>query len=201
MATRLQCCAFSLGLTWLLAGVASGSSLTSWWLNYDPELAPAVAKYDDATGKVYYSLCNSIRTPVFAFNESTTLDFDDRYPLLNGTSIAGVGYAYTAGDDNPDIIQVGLSTQVMPQSGIGEAADTLTTAVHSHRSSTLHISRTSALRSSRRSSPATGQQGTGTTQPTPSRSAGHCLMVHSPLTTDTSPSLIFTQNPVWQRCT
>ncbi|KAK7737869.1 hypothetical protein SLS53_006246 [Cytospora paraplurivora] len=68
--------------------------------------APLVrSKYDDATGKVYYSLCNSIKTPVFAFNDTTTFDFDVRYPPLNGTSIAGVGYAYGAGDDNPDVIQ------------------------------------------------------------------------------------------------
>lgn len=94
---------------WLLPTPACGSSLASWWLNYDPDLAPAVAKYDNGTGKIYYSLCNSVKTPVFALNDSTTLDLDARYPPLSGTSIAGVGYAYANGDDNPDVIEVGTS--------------------------------------------------------------------------------------------
>ncbi|KUI58459.1 hypothetical protein VP1G_05728 [Cytospora mali] len=96
---------FATALAWLLTRPASGSSLTRWWLNYDPDLAPAIAKYDNVTGKIYYSLCNSVRTPVFALNDSTILDLSARYPPLSGTSIAGVGYAYGSGDDNPDVIQ------------------------------------------------------------------------------------------------
>lgn len=110
MASHLGICTLTLTLAWSLSKPVSGSSLTSWWLNYAPDLAPAVAKYDNTTGKIYYSLCNSIITPVFAFNDSTTLGLDDRYPPLSGTSIAGLGYAYSEGDSNPDVIQVGSST-------------------------------------------------------------------------------------------
>ena len=106
MEPQVQLYTVILALIWILPRPSSGSSLASWWLNYDPDLAPAVAKYDNNTGKIYYSLCNSIKTPVFAYNDSTTLDLDARYPPISGTSIAGVGYAYTAGDDNPDVIQV-----------------------------------------------------------------------------------------------
>ncbi|KUI74188.1 hypothetical protein VM1G_10038 [Cytospora mali] len=105
MGFQLRRYVFATALAWLLTRPASGSSLTSWWLNYDPDLAPAIAKYDNVTGKIYYSLCNSIKTPVFALNDSTALDLDARYPPLSGTSIAGVGYAYGSGDDNPDVVQ------------------------------------------------------------------------------------------------
>ncbi|RYP45677.1 hypothetical protein DL768_008021 [Monosporascus sp. mg162] len=52
--------------------------------------APQVVVYDDESGNVYYSLCNSSGTPVFPGDESAT--FELRFAPLNGTSIVGFGY-------------------------------------------------------------------------------------------------------------
>ncbi|XXG99920.1 hypothetical protein Hte_006261 [Hypoxylon texense] len=49
---------------------------------------------DDATGKIFYSLCNSNgTTPIFPANESASFTFDSSLTPKNGTSLTGVGYA------------------------------------------------------------------------------------------------------------
>lgn len=48
---------------------------------------------DDATGKIFYSLCNSNgSTPIFPANESAALTFEDDFTPKNGTSLTGIGY-------------------------------------------------------------------------------------------------------------
>ncbi|KAI1874053.1 uncharacterized protein JN550_002632 [Neoarthrinium moseri] len=46
--------------------------------------------YDNETNKIYYSLCNSVGTPIFPFDDSAALSLP--FPPLKGTKITGTGY-------------------------------------------------------------------------------------------------------------
>ncbi|RYP76310.1 hypothetical protein DL769_003650 [Monosporascus sp. CRB-8-3] len=73
---------------WLSPRSVDAASVDAWLV---PELAtPQVVVYDDYSGNVYYSLCNSSGTPVFPGDESAT--FELRFTPLNGTSVVGFGY-------------------------------------------------------------------------------------------------------------
>ncbi|KAK6076793.1 hypothetical protein SCUP515_05295 [Seiridium cupressi] len=48
--------------------------------------------YDQTSGKILYSLCNSNSTPIFPANETAAFDLDPNFPPMNGTSVAGTGY-------------------------------------------------------------------------------------------------------------
>ncbi|RYP93256.1 hypothetical protein DL770_000631 [Monosporascus sp. CRB-9-2] len=75
-------------LLWLSPRSVDAASVDAWLV---PELAaPQVVVYDDDSGNVYYSLCNSSGTPVFPGDESAT--FELRFAPLNGTSVVGFGY-------------------------------------------------------------------------------------------------------------
>lgn len=74
---------------WVLEPVAAGSIAT--WIT--GQGAPQVIMQDDATGKIFYSLCNSNgSTPIFPANESAALTFEDDFTPKNGTSLTGIGY-------------------------------------------------------------------------------------------------------------
>ena len=73
---------------WLLSGVASGVSIDAWLV---PNLtAPQLVMHDDATGNIFYSLCNSTDAPVFPADD--TAAFDLKYAPLKGTGLSGFGY-------------------------------------------------------------------------------------------------------------
>ena len=46
--------------------------------------------YDDATGNIFYSLCNSTDIPVFPADDSAA--FDLKFAPLSGTGLGGMGY-------------------------------------------------------------------------------------------------------------
>lgn len=75
---------------WLLFGSACAGPISTWW--YDGLSAPQVAMYDSASGNIFYSFCNSDTTPIFPANETAAFALDSKYPPLNGTSVAGIGY-------------------------------------------------------------------------------------------------------------
>lgn len=68
----------------------NGNAIASWWVSSDEEYAPQIFKYNETTGKIYASLCNSQDTPIFAQNDSTALRTTIT-PIPN-TSIASFGY-------------------------------------------------------------------------------------------------------------
>jgi hypothetical protein len=84
--------------SWKLWGVlllsvqpAACSSIAAWW--YSTLSAPQVIQYDNTTGHIYYSLCNSNNTPIFPGNDTAALPLDlKRFPPMNGTSVAATGY-------------------------------------------------------------------------------------------------------------
>ncbi|KAI1376602.1 hypothetical protein F4677DRAFT_419037 [Hypoxylon crocopeplum] len=82
--------AFIHASTWLFGLVSSGS-IAAWTTGLG---APQIIMQDDATGKIFYSLCNSNgSTPIFPANESAAFTFDsDNLAPKNGTSLAGIGY-------------------------------------------------------------------------------------------------------------
>lgn len=49
--------------------------------------APQVAMWDEAQGKMFYSLCNSNGTPIFPYNDDYALQLDQK-PIRN-TNVAG----------------------------------------------------------------------------------------------------------------
>lgn len=71
-------------------GPAHGSTIASWWVDTDEEYSPQVFKYNETTGKIYSSLCNSVTKPVFAQNDSTAIDLT--ITPRTGTNIASLGY-------------------------------------------------------------------------------------------------------------
>ena len=73
---------------WLLPGLVGGVAIDAWIV--EGLEAPQVVMYDDATGNIYYSLCNSSGTPVWPGDNSTA--FDLRFAPMNGTGVAGFGY-------------------------------------------------------------------------------------------------------------
>ncbi|KAI1505631.1 hypothetical protein F5X99DRAFT_404665 [Biscogniauxia marginata] len=77
----------SIWVLWLESAVAG--SIATWFTG---DGAPQVIVQDDATGKIYYSLCNSDGTSVFPGTDSEVFAFDDSLAPKNGTSLAGVGY-------------------------------------------------------------------------------------------------------------
>lgn len=82
-----------LSLAFLLVfgpAVVRGNAIASWWVETDELYAPQVFKYNETTGKIYSSLCNSVSEPVFAQNDSTALETTIS-PIAN-SSIASVGY-------------------------------------------------------------------------------------------------------------
>lgn len=68
----------------------SGNTITSWWVDTDAEYAPQIFKYNETTGKIYSSLCNSLDTPIFAQNDSTALQ--TTISPISNTSVASLGY-------------------------------------------------------------------------------------------------------------
>lgn len=84
--------AAALASVWLLSSglalLANGLSIDAWLV--DALQAPQVVMYDDASGSILYSLCNSSGTPVFPGDSSAA--FDLKFPPLNGTGVAGFGY-------------------------------------------------------------------------------------------------------------
>ncbi|KAI6086972.1 hypothetical protein F4821DRAFT_120836 [Hypoxylon rubiginosum] len=88
MAPRLTIFALLHVLVWLFDPIAAGS-LAAWSTGLG---APQLIMQDDATGKIFYSLCNSNGTsPIFPANETASFNLD--LPPKNGTSLAGIGYA------------------------------------------------------------------------------------------------------------
>ena len=78
----------ALASVWLMSGLATGIAIDAWLV---PDFgAPQLVMHDDATGNIFYSLCNSTGTPVFPADDSTA--FDLKYAPLNGTGLAGFGY-------------------------------------------------------------------------------------------------------------
>lgn len=75
-----------------------GSTIASWWVDTDAGYSPQLFHYNETTGKIYGSLCNSLTTPVFAQNDSTALQ--TTISPLAGTNIASLGYL------SDDILQV-----------------------------------------------------------------------------------------------
>ncbi|KAI4863660.1 hypothetical protein F4820DRAFT_449820 [Hypoxylon rubiginosum] len=77
-------------LTWLFEPAVAGS-IATWSTGLG---APQIIMQDDATGRIFYSLCNSNgTTPVFPANVSASFSFDSNLTPKNGTSLTGVGYA------------------------------------------------------------------------------------------------------------
>lgn len=68
----------------------NGNAITSWWVKTDEDYAPQIFKYNETTGKIYASLCNSQDTPIFAQNDSTALQ--TTIAPISNTSIASFGY-------------------------------------------------------------------------------------------------------------
>ncbi len=79
----------ALAPVWLLLGLANSISIHSWLV--EALGAPQIVMYDDDTGNIFYSLCNSSGTPVFPADSSAA--FNLKYPPLNGTGLAGFGYS------------------------------------------------------------------------------------------------------------
>ncbi|KAM0809059.1 hypothetical protein AB5N19_09402 [Seiridium cardinale] len=77
-------------IVWILLGAVRAGSISTWW--YPEALAPQVIMYDQTSGKILYSLCNSNSTPIFPANETAAFDLDPNFPPMNGTSVAGTGY-------------------------------------------------------------------------------------------------------------
>lgn len=67
-----------------------GNAIASWWVDTDQEYAPQIFKYNETTGGIYASLCNSISKPIFAENDTTALETE--IAPIAGTSIASLGY-------------------------------------------------------------------------------------------------------------
>lgn len=75
-------------LLWsLLCEVVWGRSLSAWSTGLG---APQVIMFDDDTGKIFYSLCNSNSTPIFPADD--TAAFHLEIEPAEGTSVAGTGY-------------------------------------------------------------------------------------------------------------
>lgn len=87
-------------LLWLLGATpaARASTIASWWVKTDDDYSPQLFKYNDTTGKIYGSLCNSVTTPVFAQNDSTALNLT--IAPSTGSNIASLGYL------SDDVLQV-----------------------------------------------------------------------------------------------
>ncbi|KAI1774160.1 hypothetical protein F4818DRAFT_74961 [Hypoxylon cercidicola] len=74
--------------TWLFEPAIAGS-IAAWTTGLG---APQIIMQDDATGRIFYSLCNSNgSTPIFPSNETASFSLD--LAPKNGTSLTGVGYA------------------------------------------------------------------------------------------------------------
>lgn len=67
-----------------------GNAIASWWVDTEEEYAPNVFKYNETTGGIYASLCNSVSTPIFAENDTTALETE--ISPIAGSSIASLGY-------------------------------------------------------------------------------------------------------------
>lgn len=96
---------------WLLLGTACAGPISTWW--YDGLSAPQVVMYDKTSGDIMYSLCNSDSNPIFPANESATFALDSRYPPLDGTSVAGVGYQTSGGIDIAVVIYQSESNSII----------------------------------------------------------------------------------------
>lgn len=68
----------------------NGNAISSWWVKTDEDYAPQIFKYNETTGKIYASLCNSQDAPIFAQNDSTALQ--TTVSPISNTSIASFGY-------------------------------------------------------------------------------------------------------------
>lgn len=69
----------------LVPSLAAADAIATW---YGGGLqAPQVAMWDEAQGKMFYSLCNSNGTPIFLYNDDYVLQLDQK-PIRN-TSVAG----------------------------------------------------------------------------------------------------------------
>ena len=78
----------ALASVWLLSWLAIGVSVDAWLI---PDFSvPQLVMHDDATGNIFYSLCNSTGAPIFPADNSAA--FDLKYSPLNGTGLAGFGY-------------------------------------------------------------------------------------------------------------
>ena len=78
----------ALASAWLMSCLAGGVSIDAWLV---PDFAaPQLVMHDDATGNIFYSLCNSTDAPVFPADNSAA--FDLKFAPLNGTGLSGFGY-------------------------------------------------------------------------------------------------------------
>ncbi|KAI1075630.1 hypothetical protein F5B20DRAFT_375073 [Whalleya microplaca] len=73
----------------LFVKMAAAGSMASW--RTGPE-APQIIMQDDATGKIFYSLCNSEQEPIFPANESIAFEIDNSQLPKPGTQLGGSGY-------------------------------------------------------------------------------------------------------------
>ena len=69
----------------LLLSLATAGAVAAW---YGGDLhAPQIAMWDEAQGKMFYSLCTSNGTPIFPYNDDYALQLNQK-PIRN-TSVAG----------------------------------------------------------------------------------------------------------------
>ncbi|KAI0834637.1 hypothetical protein F5Y06DRAFT_300491 [Hypoxylon sp. FL0890] len=89
MASHLKLLALTSLLIQNFRSVVAGS-IAAWLTELGP---PQIIMQDDATGKIFYSLCNSNgSTPIFPASTSASFEFDPIYAPRNGTSLAGTGW-------------------------------------------------------------------------------------------------------------
>ncbi|KAI1100160.1 hypothetical protein F4804DRAFT_336543 [Jackrogersella minutella] len=85
---------------WIL-GKASAGSIAAWTTGTG---ASQIIMQDDATGNIFYSLCNSNgSTPIFPADESAAFVFESNLAPRNGTSLAGTGWVDT---DNANVAAI-----------------------------------------------------------------------------------------------
>ncbi|KXJ93354.1 hypothetical protein Micbo1qcDRAFT_194562 [Microdochium bolleyi] len=82
--------AFWASVWWLFAGSARAGAVTVW---KPVPFAPQVVVQDDASGRFFYSQCNSNGTTIFANNVTYALDIDKKLLPRRNTRLASVGWS------------------------------------------------------------------------------------------------------------
>lgn len=75
---------------WLLVGSTWAGAITVW---KPIPFAPQVVMQDDASGRVFYSRCNSNATTIFPNDVSYALEFEKRMLPRRNTRLASVGWS------------------------------------------------------------------------------------------------------------
>lgn len=74
---------------YFLAGMAQAGAIAAW--NPTP-YAPQIVLQDDATGKIFHSICNNKGATIFPNDNSTVLAIDEKLPPRRNSRLAGVGW-------------------------------------------------------------------------------------------------------------